>query len=353
MVLDQAYAALRDGCRDGATPAWPGAVLLVRRPGRPDEAAVAGVRDLATGEPMTPDTVFDLASVTKVVTAFVALSVADASGRDLDEPLGAVLPPWRDGVRGTVTPRHLLTHTSGLPPTLRVHDLPATQRHRTVLAAPLEAEPGTRFAYSCVGFQTLGFWCEAVTRTPLPDLVRGLVTEPLGLEHLGFNPRQRGERRPIAPTEQMSDPPRGMVRGEVHDEAAWALGGAVGNAGLFAPADELAAFGELLLADGPVPRAMRTPQLSPELEAQAGFQQGLGVRIGQRTLTGPSPTAFGHGGFTGTALVVSPEDQAVVVLLSNRVHPSRETGDIAPQRQKVVDGALGFDSAAGGLAQPT
>lgn len=335
-----AYAALRAGCRDGATPRWPGAVLLVRRPGHEDAVAAVGVRDVDLGDRLTPDTVFDLASITKVFTAYAALATAEHAGWELDRPVGDALPSYARGDRARVTPRHLLTHTSGLPPTLRLHDRPAHERRPALLAAPLEAMPGERFAYSCVGFQTLGLWVEAVTGLPLTEVVREEVTAPLGLTHTGFRPRDRGETRAIAPTEVMTDPPRGLVHGEVHDEAAWALGGGVGNAGLFAPADELAAFGAHLLAEGPLARAMRTPQLSPALAAQAGYQYGLGVRIGQRALTGPSPRAYGHGGFTGTALVVSPDDGAVVVLLSHRVHPTRTTPEVAPVRQAVVDAAL-------------
>ncbi|MFX4272694.1 serine hydrolase domain-containing protein [Propionibacteriaceae bacterium Y1685] len=359
--MTSARDALLSGLPEGATPAWPGAVLRVRTAGQPPTYEVVGdavrwqdaTSELEPSErtAMSAELIFDLASVTKVFTAVIALRVAHDHQLSLDSPVGDVLAPYGEGTRAAVTVRHLLTHTAGLPASLFTHTLPADQRLGAVLSAPLVADPGSRFAYSCVGFQTLGLWAQAVTGSSLATLLGELITTPLGLHDTGYTPVANGvavER--VVPTEWQDEPPRHLVRGEVHDEAAWALGGVAGNAGIFSTAADLGRFADLLLAGGTLdgvevlPAAVHDQLISPQLPEHLteGYQYGLGVRIGQPSLTGPSPSAYGHGGFTGTALAVSPEHDATVVLLSHKVHPTRtHVGDIAEQRRAVIDAALG------------
>lgn len=373
-------ARLRDSLTDGPTPAWPGAVFGAWRGGeevhlaaegdalrwRRGESAATWVElPPAKREPVDVDTVFDLASITKVFTSVICQSIADSERIGLDTPLAEFFDSYRAPVREQVTLRHLLTHTAGLPPVNPIFRLPAEQRRPAVLNSELLTRPGEAFAYSCVGFQTLGLWAERVSGESLPALLSRLITEPLGLESTGYCPLEPGfttgpaggdpaptegiDPGTIAATELGVDPPRGMLRGVVHDEAAWSLDGRAGNAGIFSTARDLGRFGQLLLGRGSLGSAeilpercfaeMITPQLPEGMNPD--YQHGLGVRIGASTLLGPSPTAFGHGGFTGTALAVSPEHDLVMVLLSNRVHPSRETtGDIWQQRQALLDAAV-------------
>lgn len=367
-------ARLHDGLTDGRTPAWPGAVFGAWRDGRPVHLEAAGdalrwragtgatsPAELAPDdrEHVGVDTVFDLASITKVFTSVICQIVADSERIGLDTPLADFFDSYRAPVRDQVTLRHLFTHTAGLPPVNPIFRLPAEQRRPAVLASELLTRPGEAFAYSCVGFQTLGLWAEQVTGEPLAALLARLVTGPLGLQRTGYRPLEPGfngdpsaegiDPGDIAATELGIDPPRGMLRGVVHDEAAWSLDGRAGNAGIFSTTRDLGRFGEMLRGRGALGSVeilpercfaeMVTPQLPEGMNPD--YQHGLGVRIGASTLLGPSPTAFGHGGFTGTALAVSPEHDLVMVLLSNRVHPSRETtGDIWQQRKALLDAAV-------------
>lgn len=364
-------ARLRDGLTDGATPAWPGAVFGAWRGDQPVrlealgdalrwEADAAGTSPVELPPqrraPVTTDTIFDLASITKVFTSVICQVIVDREGIDLDTPLSRFFDAYRAPVREDVTLRHLFTHTAGLPPVNPIFRLPADQRRPAVLASELLSRPGEAFAYSCVGFQTLGLWAEKVTGRGLAELLAEIITGPLGLTSTGYCPTEPGSITVggispdrIAATELGVDPPRGMLRGVVHDEAAWSLDGRAGNAGIFSTTRDLGRFGRMLLGRGSLDGVQVLPErcfvemVTPQLPEgfNPDYQHGLGVRIGATTLLGPSPTAFGHGGFTGTALAVSPEHDLVLVLLSNRVHPNRErTGDIWRQRKAVLDAAV-------------
>ena len=346
-------------------PVYPGAVALVLRDGRVVALEAVGealrYADAAGTElpeteriAVTEDTLFDLASITKLFTTTVLLSLVDEGAITLDTPIHPWLPTFAIGVRRSVSLRHLLTHTSGLPPWLELWtDLPdPSARRAVVLGAALERGAGAGFAYSDLGFITAGWLAEAITGSSLASLVQERVCRPLGMADAGFLPRPELLPR-IAATEDESYAGRGMLRGAVHDENAWALGGAVGHAGMFGTAQDVARLGEMIRRGGELDgvRILRestvaemcTDQLPSHLDP--GFRQGLGVRIDDAgwmsALSGPR--SVGHTGFTGTSLIVDTEHGRVVVLLTNRVHPSRTWSDVGHTRRALTDAVVGLD----------
>lgn len=277
--------------------------------------------------PVTADSLFDLASLTKLYVTVLALSLVDEGRLALDEPVERWLPEYGDGE--WVTLRQLLTHTSGLPATYEPRGTDVAARWRSVMSVGLLDAPGTVHRYSCVGFQIAGRVVEEAGGADLPTLLRERVTAPLGLSRTGYLP---GEPEVTAATEI------GTPRGVVHDEAARALGGVAGNAGIFAPAAEVWRFaealrtGELLSPDSA--RLMRVPQTLVPVEE--GWGQALGCRVGDPGFCGPLPAAYGHTGFTGTSILIDEEREATAVLLTNRVHPVRTRSEARTVRCGVV-----------------
>jgi CubicO group peptidase (beta-lactamase class C family) len=272
----------------------------------------------------------------------------------LDEPVGAHLPAFAQGERSAVTLRHLLTHTAGLPGTWEGwRTLPAgTGRARLLedlLAVPLITAPGTAFAYSCVGYNTAMALAEAVTGQRWADLVEERVLGPLRIldprtAPLTYAPRPED----CAATEYQPELARGMVRGTVHDETAWRLGGGAANAGLFGTAEAVLGLGNVLRDNpGALVSASLAEQLwndrlpgllGPRHAAEVGFGHGLGLRIGQVEWMGSSGTAArGHNGFTGPSLLMDRDRSVTVVLLANRVHPSRDSNTMGPFRSRIAD----------------
>lgn len=354
-------AGLHTDGNDRRHPLYPGAVALVMHDGRVSDHAVVGdAVSYGSGDegpvPLPPDdrvamaldTVFDVASVTKLFTAVTTLALADEGVLTLDAPVAPVLPEWADDLRGAITVRQLLTHTSGLPAGApRLWELPSqAQRTAAVTSISPVRAPGTGFEYSCAGYIILGLLLERVTGSRLPRLVEHAILEPLGLADTAFRPGRRLAGR-IAATEWQPHVGRGIVHGEVHDETSWSLGGTAGNAGLFSTATDLARFGEMLRCGGELDgvrvvdaesvRALATDQLPAHIDP--GYRHGLGPRIGDASFMGAlaGHRAYGHTGFTGTSLVVDPSLATVTVLLTNRVHPSREWSDVSAARRQVAD----------------
>jgi CubicO group peptidase (beta-lactamase class C family) len=313
-----------------------------------------------------PDSMFDLASVTKVFTAILVLQQVDKGRIDLGAPVVEYLPQFTGTGKATVTVSMLLAHTSGLPGGAQVRGLPdAAARRTAVLATPLVpgAVPGTVFRYSSVGPMVLGQLVEKVTGQPLDQALRAGLTGPMGLRDTGFNPMgwfpaaERAAR--MVATDARS--PRGLLRGVVHDDVANIMGGVAGHAGIFSTAADVAAIGQLLL-DGGVYRGRRilaeatvarmltnvNPGL-PAIDHERPFRtsaHGLGVVLDQPWLMGrlSSPRTFGHTGFTGTSLVVDPRRRVVLVLLTNHAHPNWSWSNADPPRvaaANVVADAIG------------
>jgi CubicO group peptidase (beta-lactamase class C family) len=292
---------------------------------------------------MRRDTLFDLASLTKVVATLpVVLWLAEQGEVALEDGVARFLPGFRGEGRESVTIRHLLAHTSGLPadvPLWRRHDDPAEIR-RAVLRAGLEHPPGRRVLYSDVGFMLLGHVVEAVTAASLDVGVAELVTGPLGMTRTGFLPNA-ARRSAAAATERQPDGT--ALTGVVHDENARALGGVAGHAGLFAPIDDLARYLEgawLGPAEGFLSRASRRAAGRIQTAGLRG-RRGLGwvLRGDAADFLGRRwpPGSLSHTGFTGTCLACDPASGAWAILLTNDVHFGRDRGVIRGVREAVYD----------------
>lgn len=331
---------------DGSVVAGGAAGELVRYAGQTGEpGARADAHGRLAGERPAArrDSIFDLASISKLFTTVVLLALAEEGRVGLDEPVTA----WIPGADPRITPRRLLTHTAGLPPTRRIDlELPeadAGARMAAMVRTPIIHPIGGPYLYSDVGMVMAGRLAELAGGAPLDALVHARVTGPLGLADTGYRP-EAVER--IAATEWKPERPGpGCVRGEVHDETAYALGGVAGHAGLFATAGDLLAFGESLRRGGePVLRRESVAEMTRDQGAEgAPFRHGLGVRIGDPAITGPLSGAYGHSGFTGTSLVIDPARRLTVVLLTNAVHPLRGRDGIRELRHAVA--AEAFDLA--------
>ncbi|MEV4754383.1 serine hydrolase [Micromonospora sp. NPDC049559] len=351
-----------------AHPTYAGAVVLAAKDGVIVQHAAVGtaVRYGAVGPapelpgvelpadqriPARPDTIFDLASVSKLFTTIVVLQQVERGRVDLDAPVARYVPEFAAGGKAAVTVRMLLTHTSGLPaftPLWSAYPTPA-QRLAAALATPLApgASPGGGYVYSDLGLIALGVLVERVTGRPLADLVRDGVTAPLGMRDTGYNPGP-GLRPRIAATEYQPYAGRGMVWGEVHDENAWSLGGVAGHAGVFSTAADLAVLCQSLLNGGEYrgrrvlrPETVRTMLVNYNAPLEAAYPEsdrGLGFELNKHwyMMGLSSPVTFGHTGFTGTSLVIDPISHSFVILLSNRVHPDRNWGSNNVARRAVA-----------------
>ncbi|MGG6314355.1 serine hydrolase domain-containing protein [Paenibacillus macerans] len=334
---------LREAVRAGDIP---GGVAVVSRRGRRIRFACGNAVDDDTGQiPVSVDTIYDCASLTKVVVTLpLTLLLAERGQLRLDDPAAAYLPALaaaegrRAGAGGErMTLRHLLTHTAGLAP---FYDLQSRGRSREeivdyICQAPPEAAPGAAVVYSDLGYILLGEIIAKAAGRPLPELAAAELFAPLGMASSGYLPAP-GLRRRIASTAEPGAAvgPRG-VPGVVHDENARALAGVSGHAGLFAPADDLASYAELWLAGGYSSAAGQRVLSAAAAEAATrpctagvpGGNRGLGwvLRGDPFDAAGDllSPVAYGHTGFTGTSLYVDPPREVACVLLTNRVHYGR------------------------------
>lgn len=299
---------------------------------------VAGRHGLEDPTPVTTGSLFDLASLSKTYVAATIVGLIADGTIDPDAPVAEAVPIGSGPGSETITMRMLLTHTSGLPSDSflwKDPTVPADERLGRILGTALQSLPRETFRYSCLGYIAAGAVAERITGRSLPDLVRAKVTDPLQLTRTGYGPVDSH----LAPaTEDESFLGRGIVQGEVHDELNWYLGGQVGNAGIFAPVDEVLDFAASFLDDtllGPEGWQLTT---SPDLPSPPGapFPHSLGMRIDDAGFLG-SVRAVGHTGFTGTMWWADPQHGLAVTLLTNRVHPDRSLHDIAPFRVKFSE----------------
>lgn len=350
-VLDRAVAG----------GAFPGALAVVGTRDRVLASYAAGRIDGAAGAPAPDDrTLWDLASLTKVIGTTSAMMQLVGTGKvSLDAPVQRYLPRWTGAGKERVTVRHLLTHSSGLPAFkqyFREVPNPGAASRDTMLAliyaTPLEAAPGARMVYSDFGAILLGEIVEKVSGQRLDAYLAQHVFAPLGMKDTRYLPvgvadasRARLVAR-AAPTEV--DRWRGRhLRGEVHDENAYALGGVSGHAGLFSTAPDLTRFAQALLNRGRLGAArvfnpetvdLFTTRADPAFSSRAlGWDTPTGTNSAGHLL---SPRAFGHTGFTGTSLWVDPANGVFVLLLTNRVNPSRENTRIGDVRVALADAVI-------------
>jgi CubicO group peptidase (beta-lactamase class C family) len=309
---------------------YPGAAVVVGRKG----AAVweKGFGRLGwtgdAGSVVAERTIYDLASLTKVVGTTTAVMILFDEGKlRLDDQVVKYLPEFGGGAKDQVTIRMLLEHRSGLPAGRDLWRLAETpeQARAAVLSTPLFAPPGQYIEYSDLGADVLGFVVEAVSGERLDQFLDERVFTPLGMTDTHFRPDVSLRGR-IAPTELT--PPRGYpLRGEVHDENAFALGGVAGHAGLFSTASDLAVFAQMLLNGG----SYNGTRIVADSTVKLFTRRAAGTRaLGWDTCGGHGScgkylgaNAYGHTGFTGTSLWIDPDREMFVVLLTNRVHAAR------------------------------
>lgn len=297
----------------------------------------------AQPEPMTEDTIFDLASLTKVIcTTTLVLQLAERGKLDLDQPAARYWPAFGSHGKQSITLRQLLSHSSGLRPglNLRASDRAADVWSRLVTEAP-GSPPGTQLIYSDLNFMTLGVVVERIAGRRLDEQCRRQVFEPLHMSDTGFRPAAHLGPR-IAPTGPVNAESRRWLRGIVQDPTARRVGGVAGHAGLFGTADDLARFAQALLRDGPsapLYRATINELRQPQGAASATDWHGLGWALAAplepEREASPPLGSIGHTGYTGTGLWIDFKHRRFVVLLSSRLHPDG-VGDARPLRRQVL-----------------
>jgi beta-N-acetylhexosaminidase len=335
--LKPAYKLLDRAVSDGA---FPGGILAV---GWKNQLAIHPFGKFSRDKKasaVTVDTIYDVASLTKaIVTTTAIMKLVERKQLDLDAPVSRYLTEWITaeksdpdaGWRSRVTVRMLLLHDSGLPAhedffkLAKGHDAMLAR----VMAQPLIREPGTKIEYSDLGFILLGEIVSRVTGTSLDAFAQREIFSPLGMHNSRFNP-PRSLRARIAPTEHDAAFRKRLIVGEVHDENAWAMGGVSGHAGLFSTAGDIAIFAQTLLNGGVYAHkrllARATIQTFTARQNIGDSTRALGWDVPVAPSTSGhyfSPSGFGHLGFTGTSLWIDPERSLFVILLTNRVNPTR------------------------------
>ncbi|MEJ1200499.1 MULTISPECIES: serine hydrolase [unclassified Streptomyces] len=332
-------------------PWYAGAVLLAGRGGTValhepigmavryrayDEETDTGVEFPAGQQiPMAEDTVFDLASISKLFTSILAVQQLERGALELEASVASYLPDFGRAGKQDMTVRQLLTHTSGFRAWIPLYKAPTyEEKVRLVYDQEPVRAPGTAYLYSDLNMISLQLVLEKVTGRTLDVLLRDEITAPLGLDRTRYNPPASWRPR-IAATEDARLPwsglDRGLVWGEVHDENAFSLGGVAGHAGVFSCAWDLAVLGRTLLNGGSYGRARILRPESVELMFTdfntdfPGDEHGLGFELYQHWYMGAmaTPRTAGHTGFTGTSLVLDPTTDSFLVVLGNSVHPVR------------------------------
>jgi uncharacterized protein YbbC (DUF1343 family)/CubicO group peptidase (beta-lactamase class C family) len=333
----------------------PGAVVIVGRGDRILYHKAIGNRALTPAvEPMTLDTIFDLASLTKVVATSTSIMMLVEQGRiRLSDRVATFIPGFERYGKADITVRHLLTHVSGLAPDVDLTN-PWIGSDSAISLAMDEvpsSRPGEKFVYSDINFFLLGEIVRRVSGVPLDRFARERIFEPLGMKDTMFNPPASLALR-IAPTESCTPygwpcqgPEMKMLRGVVHDPTARRMGGVAGHAGLFSTASDLAIFCRMLLDGGvyqgsrvlsPLAVEKMTSPATPDTEPNT---RGLGWDIDSTYSSNRGELlpigSFGHTGFTGTSIWIDPATEMFVIFLSNRVHPDGK-GDVTPLRARIA-----------------
>jgi uncharacterized protein YbbC (DUF1343 family)/CubicO group peptidase (beta-lactamase class C family) len=340
----------------------PGAVVLVARHGRVVWRKAYGSRAVEPErEAMTTDTIFDLASLTKIVATATSTMILVEQGKvRLGDPVVQFIPEMKGGGRDAITIEQLLTHTAGFAPDfdLRERWIGYDEAIKRLYREPLRNQPGARFIYSDINYIALGEVVHRVSGQMLDEFARRNIFVPLGMRDTGFNPGATLIPR-IAPTEKR----RGQMnylgdsganagaqgeqwlRGQVHDPTSFRMSGVAGHAGLFSTADDLAIFCQMILNGGTYhgarilsPMGVAT-MTRPRAIAENGSARGLGWDIATSFSSNKGDLfplgSFGHTGFTGTSMWIDPASDSFVIFLSNRVHPDGK-GDVGPLRGRLA-----------------
>ena len=339
VTLDMIDALMNQAVAQGAIP---GGVVLVGHNGQVVYRKAFGMRSLEpVREPMTMDTVFDLASLTKCVATATSVSILLQEGKlRLNDPVATYLPEFAQKGKGSVTIRQLLTHYSGLPEDL---DLRRSWQgretgYRLAMEERLVYPTGTRFVYSDVNYIVLGQLVEKLSGQSLETFARQRIFAPLGMRDTGFTPAAALTAR-IAPTEY--DGNHRMLRGVVHDPTARRMGGVAGHAGLFSTADDLARFAQDLLTGFRVLTPLTVAKMSAPQQPPTGtVLRGIGWDIDSPYSSNRGEFlpvgSFGHTGFTGTSLWIDPSSNTYIIVLTNAVHPHDDRVGSVSLRSRIA-----------------
>jgi CubicO group peptidase (beta-lactamase class C family) len=346
----RAFAVLQNAIKERA---FPGCAISILHRGRVVALKGTGRFTYDPGSPAVgADTIFDLASVSKVVaTTPMAMLLYKRGQLDLEAPVVSLLPEFAgdDPRRDQVTVRMLLAHSSGLPAYERLFERVRTREEliRAALAVPLAADPGMRAEYSDIGFIVLGELLARLADEALDRFCQREVFGPLGMARTGYCPPPAW-RTQIPPTVDDRTFRHRVVQGEVHDENASVMGGIAGHAGVFAPAADVALFAHSMLNGGrPILRPETVALFTRRQPAPPAASRGLGWDTPSRPSQSGrhlSQTAFGHLGYTGTSLWIDPELQLAITLLTNRTWPdhiNQAIKQVRPNFHDAVVEALG------------
>ncbi|WP_169338746.1 serine hydrolase [Heyndrickxia acidiproducens] len=326
-----------------ARKVMPGAVVLVARKGAVVKEQAYGYAYRYTDDQYTeaPDpaaaktnTIYDIASISKLFTSIAAMQLYEKGKFTLEDPVAKYIPEFAENGKESVTIRGLMTHTSGFEAGIPVYKMGTSREDRLeiVLKHGLANPPGTVYTYSDLNMITLGVLVERLSGQRLDAYVKDHITNPLGMKDTMYNPPASLKQR-IAATEYQTWTDRGLIRGQVHDENAWALGGVAGHAGVFSTAHDLAVLAQTILQQGKygstrILKASTVQLMEQNLNsAFPGDDHGLGFELNQGWYMDAfaDMNTMGHTGYTGTSIVISPKNQTIVILLTNRVHPTRDT----------------------------
>lgn len=352
--FDPERLAKLDGAVEEAVSggAVPGAVLVVGRNGVTAYAKAFGKKAVEpTAEPMTLDTIFDMASLTKpIATASSVMALIEDGKVRKSDPIVKYFPEMDNRGKGRITVEHLLRHRAGLIPDNSIDDYKDGPEAAWKKIAELQpvAKPGSKFIYSDVCFIILGKLVEKVSGKPLDVFAAERIFKPSGMTDAHFRPLAADAATfpavdRIAPTEKEGD---AYLRGVVHDPRSRALGGVAGHAGLFGTADDVTKFAAMLLRDGAgedgtqVLSPLTVRMMIDPADTPAGQRRGLGWDVATG-FSGPrgelfGPSSFGHTGFTGTSIWADPDTGAHVVLLTSRLHPTGKGGSPISLRRDVA-----------------
>lgn len=339
----------------------PGAVVLVARDGGVVWRKAYGARAVKPSrEPMTTNTIFDLASLTKIVATATSIMILVEQGKvRLSDPLSTYIPEIKGEGRERITIELLLTHRSGYAPDFDLRDrwTGYDEAIKRLIKEPLRNPAGARFVYSDINYIALGEVVHRASGLTLDEFARKNIFLPLGMRDTGFRPAASLRSR-IAPTEQrrgqlsyLGDKPQEeadadkWLRGQVHDPTSYRMGGVAGHAGLFSTADDLAIYCQMILNGGEYKGVRILSPLTvaemtrPRLVSEAAWTRGLGWDINSSFSSNRGDIfplgSFGHTGFTGTSFWIDPASRMFVIFLSNRVHPDGK-GDVGALRGRVA-----------------
>ena len=350
------FDPVSDYLRSQVDSAFPGGVLVIG--GAHRNVMVFPFGHYAVDDPrlVTHETIYDLASLTKVIGLTTAVMILVDSGKiDLEAPVQRYVPAFQGAGKERVTIRHLLTHSSGMPAWRPLYAETATREQALALVdtTPLLRQPGDTFVYSDLGAIVLTQAVEAITGQRVNDFLQARVFGPLEMASTRFLPPEDW-RDHIAPTENDTTFRHRWLRGEVHDENAGRLGGVSGHAGLFSSGSDLARFAAWLLelrrgalsagwqpgVNAPAISAKTVGAFTTRQNIPAGSSRALGWDTPSENSsagTKMGPNAFGHTGFTGTSIWFDPDHNLFIILLTNRVNPTRANTKILQVRRRVAD----------------